>query len=268
MTHIWDAKTYIQFLDLRTRPARDLLAAIPNTFQPNIIYDLGSGPGNSTILLKNRWPNANITGVDSSSDMLDAAKKAYPNLHFVQEDITHFSPQVKADFLFANASLQWLNQHEILISRLLALLQDGGAFGIQMPNNFHAPTHQIIIHILQNNPDWQPFLNHLRYGTLIEPFYTASWYYHLFTTLKISALDIWETEYFQEMPHYEAIFDWIKGTALRPVFSILPPKDQKQFADLYIKALAKAYPLQHNNKILLPFRRIFIIGFKTHSAAL
>ena len=65
MQHNWDADTYSKFLNFRTRPACDLLFAIPDNVKPKIIYDLGCGPGNSTKLLQNRWPNATITGIDA-----------------------------------------------------------------------------------------------------------------------------------------------------------------------------------------------------------
>src|SRR5688572_4859901 len=113
----WNAKDYSQFLDLRTQPSRDLLAAIPDSFQPRTVYDLGCGPGNSTVLLKDRWPHANVIGMDSSSDMLHEAKHTYPDIEFEKGDIAGFSPKEKIDCLFANASLQWLDHHEVLIQK-------------------------------------------------------------------------------------------------------------------------------------------------------
>ncbi len=256
----WNAKIYSQFLDLRTRPARDLLSAIPDSFQPETVYDLGCGPGNSTILLKNRWPHAKIIGLDSSPDMLKEAKTLYPDIHFIQDDIAHFVPQKKIDCIFANASLQWLNEHETLIPKLLQCLNPDGMFGIQMPNNFHAPSHQIIIKILQGNTAWQPFLKSLHYGILTESFYKLPWYYDLLTNAGATSLQLWETEYFQEMSSYQEIFAWVKGTGLRPIFSTMDTKSQTEFSEKYISAISQAYPLQINNKILLSFRRVFMIG--------
>ena len=262
MTDSWNAKIYTQFLDLRTRPARDLLAAIPNDFQPKTVYDLGCGPGNSTILLKDRWPHAKVVGLDSSLNMLGAAKAAYPDIDFIQGDIAHFSPDEKIDCLFANASLQWLDDHQTLIPKLLQWLNSGGIFGIQMPNNFHCPSHQVIISVLQSHKAWQPFLKNLRYGMLAESLYKLPWYYDLLISAGASDLQIWETEYFQEMSDHEEIFNWIKGTALRPVLSAMDTDDQSKFASVYIKTIAKAYPIQKNNKILLPFQRIFMMGYR------
>ncbi|MGB6976394.1 MAG: methyltransferase domain-containing protein [Gammaproteobacteria bacterium] len=262
MTNFWNAKVYSQFLDLRTRPARDLLSVIPNSFQPKTVYDLGCGPGNSTILLKDRWPHAKIIGLDSSLDMLEQAKTSYPDIHFIEGDIAHFSPVEKIDCLLANASLQWLDQHEILIPKLLQFINPGGAFGIQMPNNFHVPTHQLTIKLLQSKVAWQPFLKNMRYGILTEPLYKPLWYYDLLTKSGANSLQLWETEYFHEMADYQEIFDWMKGTGLRPVFSTMDTENQAQFTSAYIKAIARAYPLQANNKILMPFNRIFMVGFK------
>lgn len=259
----WDAETYSQFIDLRTRPARDLLWAFPETFLPKTVYDLGCGPGNSTMLLKQRWPHAQIIGLDSSIDMLKKANKDYPSIKFIKADIAQFSPLEKIDCIFANASLQWLEPHEAVFPRLLQFIRPGGMFGIQMPNNFHSPTHQITIKLLQNNKTWQPFLKQLRYGTMTAPFYKATWYYDLLTQSKFSCIQLWETEYFQEMSNHQDIFDWVKGTGLRPILTAMDSKNQHQFANAYVAALVKEYPVQMNNKILLPYRRIFMVGAKT-----
>lgn len=262
MKNSWNAEIYSQFLDLRTRPARDLLAAISETFQPKTVYDLGCGPGNSTILLKNRWPHAKVIGLDSSLNMLETAKATYPEITFIQADIASFTPIEKMDCLFANASLQWLDNHETLIPKLLQSLKANGVLAIQMPNNFHAPTHQVTLQVLQNHPAWKPLLKKLRYGLLTEPFYHLPWYYDLLIKAGAKNVQLWETEYFQEMPNYQAIFEWMKGTALRPVLSAMDEPSAVQFAETYIEAISQAYPLQINHNVLLPFRRLFMVGYR------
>ena len=110
---------------------------------------------------------------------LEEARTTYPDINFIEGDIAHFSPKEKIDCLFANASLQWLDEHETLIPQLLQFINPGGMFGIQMPNNFHSPSHQVIISVLQSDVAWRPFLKNLRYGILTEPLYQLSWYYDL-----------------------------------------------------------------------------------------
>lgn len=259
----WNSKIYSQFLDLRTRPARDLLAGISETQEPKLIIDLGCGPGNSTVLLKARWPHARVVGMDSSSNMLEEAKSLYPDIEFELGDIDQFSrvnKSEKIDCLFANASLQWLDDHQHLIPRLISLLKKGGSVGIQMPNNFHSPTHQTAVDILSSHKRWVSLLANLRYGKLTEPLYTLTHYYDWLSEAGVKNLQIWETEYFQEMNTHEDIFDWIKSTGLSPVLAKMNAEDKALFEKLYIEAIVKAYPLQVNHKILLPFRRIFMTG--------
>ena len=75
--------------------------------------------GNSTVLLKNRWPKAVEKGIDNSGEMLAEARRKYPQITFREEDIQYFSVREKIDCLFANASLQWLPYHEQLFSSQL-----------------------------------------------------------------------------------------------------------------------------------------------------
>jgi trans-aconitate 2-methyltransferase len=261
MNDIWDAKIYSQFLELRTRPARDLLNAIPSSFQPKIVYDLGCGPGNSSILLKQRWNDAKIVGVDSSADMLDKARSIYPDIIFMQGDIAHFSPTEKIDCIFANASLQWLSDHETLFPKLLGLLNSGGVFAVQIPNNFHFPAHQISIKLLQRHQEWTLFLKELIYGELSAPRYHLPYYYDLLSTSSYP-LQLWETIYYQEMQNVGEIFDWIKGTGLRPLLASMDKKNVQLFSEEYMQEISKEYRVQRNNKVLLPFQRIFMISTK------
>ncbi len=260
MTDMWNAKTYSQFLDLRTKPAKDLLFAIPETVNPTLVYDLGCGPGNSTILLKERWPKAEIVGLDSSTDMLIEARAKYPNLDFIQADLSTFSPTKKLDCIFANASLQWVHHHELLIPKLLSFLNPGGILAIQIPNNWHHPSHQMTIELLEKNEAWKSLLKELRYGRLDHPFYDHRQYYNILSQNGASHIQLWETEYVQEMLNHQAIFNWVQGTGLRPVLTKLEHVDQIAFETAYVNAIQSAYPLQSNGKVLFPFRRFFMLA--------
>ena len=52
------------------------------------MLDIGCGPGNSTAVLRERYPHAKILGVDSSPDMIEAARKAYPDIDFQLCDVS------------------------------------------------------------------------------------------------------------------------------------------------------------------------------------
>jgi trans-aconitate 2-methyltransferase len=136
----WDPAQYGKFADERLRPACDLLARVPLE-APHVAYDLGCGTGNVTPLMVGRWPGAEMVGIDSSAAMLDKARRAHGGITWIEADIASWRASKPADLLFANASLQWLDDHAALFPRLVAQLNPGGVLAVQMPRNFEAPSH-------------------------------------------------------------------------------------------------------------------------------
>lgn len=126
------AKQYSTFEAERTRPVRDLVAAIP-TRDVRVAVDLGCGPGNSTEVLAERFPEARVTGMDSSDDMLVSARARLPGLSFELADIATWNPDQAFDVILANASLQWLPDHASLYPRLVSRLASGGSLAVQTP---------------------------------------------------------------------------------------------------------------------------------------
>ena len=109
----WQPELYVRFEAYRTRAARDLLAHIPLD-DVEYAVDLGCGPGNSTVLLAERWPKARIVGVDNSSSMLDRASRTYPQFKWTKAHLAQFQPDATPDLIFANASLQWAFYYDVL----------------------------------------------------------------------------------------------------------------------------------------------------------
>ena len=139
----WNPDRYLRFSDERLRPAVDLIARIPLS-RPIQIVDLGCGAGNVTRLLANRWPGAQITGLDSSAEMLERARLALPEARFGQAGVENWTPEEPLDLLFSNAALHWVGDHASLFPRLLDQLAPGGVLAVQMPGNFEAPSHRLI----------------------------------------------------------------------------------------------------------------------------
>ena len=102
--HDWNPDLYRRFEDERTRPAAELLARVPHE-APARVVDLGCGPGNSTELLARRWPGAEVSGLDTSPAMLEAASERLPGLVFSSGDVATWRPPVPVDVAFANAVL-------------------------------------------------------------------------------------------------------------------------------------------------------------------
>jgi trans-aconitate 2-methyltransferase len=253
--HAWDAGQYLRFADERTRPAHDLVGRI-ELAAPRRIVDLGCGPGNSTAVLRQRWPEAAITGLDSSAELLEAARRDDPGINFELGDIAPWAPNEPFDLVFSNAALQWVGEHERLLPRLMEAVAPGGALAVQMPRNHDFATHRLMRQVAAEGP-WRERLLGARDPSPVKP---PEFYYGLLAP-RSAGFTIWETNYIQTMDGVPAVIDWLQGTGLRPFLARLDPKEQRAFLDRYAALLAAAFPAQTDGKILLPYPRLFFIAY-------
>ena len=251
----WDPELYRQFEAERTRPASDLLARI-STAQPQHISDLGCGPGNSTQLLHQRFPLAQLVGIDNSVAMLASAQQRLPECAFLEADIRQWQPSEPQDLIYANASLQWLTDHQQLFPSLLSKLATHGILAVQMPDNQDEPSHRAMREVAENGP-WQQTL--LEAGAIRAKVLSANQYYDLLAP-KAERVDIWHTTYYHPMPSAQAIVDWLRATGLRPFLEPLSEAMRSDFLQDYLAIIDVAYPQQADGRRLLAFPRLFIVA--------
>ena len=253
----WSAEQYLKFEDERTRPARDLLAQIP-VADPRGVVDIGCGPGNSTELLVKRWPQAAVTGIDTSADMLRQARQRLPGCSFIEANIAHWVPPANTDVLFANAIFQWVPNHLRQLQRLLGALPPGGVLAVQMPDSLDEPVHGLIREVARLEPWREALAEHVRVrDDLPKP----GVYYDALGP-RCTRLEIWHTIYNHVLEDAAAIVEWVKGTGLRPFLDPLEPPERKQYLAEYSARVAASYPPQADSKVLLRFPRIFIVAVR------
>jgi len=250
----WSATQYTLFENERTRPVRDLLAAVPLGEAASAI-DLGCGPGNSTQLLAERFPGAHVTGLDSAADMLAAARARLPGIAFERADISRWDPPQRYDVILANASLQWVPDHDSLYPRLAGRLAPGGCLAVQTPDNAREPAHLLLEEVAADER-WAARLS----GAKRLERHDAQWYY---TLLKphCARVDVWRTTYYHALAGGSAaVVEWFKGSSLRPFLDLLDAGQQALFLERYTAAIAQAYPPLADGTVLLPFPRLFLVA--------
>jgi len=252
----WSARQYSVFEAERTRPVRDLLAAVSPSDVRRAV-DLGCGPGNSTEVLRERFPGAAISGVDSSADMIAAARTRLPDMQFDLSNIGTWDAPGLFDVILANAVLQWVPHHETLLPRLIVKLAPGGCLAVQMPDNLDEPAHRLMRETAANGP-WAEKLSgaaSARIGRLGPE--------HYYSVLKPHAarVDVWRTTYHHVLAGGpDDVVEWFKGSGLRPFLAPLDAAETAAFLAQYRAGIARAYPPTQDGSVLLPFPRMFIVA--------
>jgi trans-aconitate 2-methyltransferase len=251
---MWNPDVYLGFADQRGRPFFDLLSRV-GAEKPRRVVDLGCGPGNLTVTLAQRWPDAVIEALDSSPEMVQAAREHGVDAHV--GDVRTWTPKPDTDVVVSNATLQWVPEHLELLVRWAGQLASGSWIAMQVPGNFTAPSHEAVRTVARS----APFANILqdmpfRDGKVVDvPIDYAG-----ALTDAGCRVDAWETTYVHELTGEHPVLEWITGTALRPVIDRLSEEAWRQFRQQLIPLLDEAYPRRPDGKTFFPFRRIFTVA--------
>ncbi len=251
----WDPDRYRRFAAERLRPGLDLLARLEHP-QPGLVVDLGCGTGELTALLARRWPQAQVLGIDSSPQMLQAAK-GHPNIEWVEADLVAWTPPAPPDVVVCNAVLQWVDDHDLVLPQLVDLLAPQGVLALQMPRNFSAPSH-LAIRQVASEPPWRERLQPLLRPQPVAP----PEHYHRLLAPLCATVDIWETTYLHRLTGADPVLEWVRGTALRPLLDVLSPPEREELIHRLRGELAKRYPPESDGTTLFPFRRLFIVAVR------
>lgn len=254
----WNPDQYHRFRSQRQRPAEHLLAATLTALadrEPRRIVDLGCGGGFLATRLAAHWPDASVTGIDSSDDMLAGARAASASVTWLRADIATWRPESPVSAIVSNAALHWLGDHARLFPGLLAALEPGGVLAVQMPNNFAAPSHTLLADTLRDGP-WAGRLA----DRLGPPSVHPAAAYLDWLAPRAADVELWETEYLHRLTGDDPVLEWLRGTTLVPVLERLEPAEAETFQAGYGARLRAAYPRRPDGTTLFPFRRLFLVA--------
>jgi trans-aconitate 2-methyltransferase len=253
---MWDPAVYHRFGNERSRPFFDLVARV-DAERPRAVVDLGCGPGELTATLAARWPDARVTGLDSSPEMIEKARCLDTPVEFAVADLRDWRPAADTDVVVTNAALQWVPGHRDLIRRWADELPTGARFAMQVPGNFDAPSHRALRELARGEAYRDAIGEIVREAPVDDP----SGYAALLTGAG-AAVDAWETTYVHLLPETgddHPVLRWMEGTALRPVKAALDDTRWRDLRAALGARLAAEYPAQ-NGFVAFPFRRIFVVA--------
>lgn len=264
----WDPDSYLRFEQERTQPSYDLVSRIVG-LDPATVIDIGCGPGNSTRVLRERWPNAWIAGLDNSPEMIEKARQAYPQGAWILADAATWQggggcnhpegrtrPQ-RYDLVFSNAALQWVPDHERMLCSLFGLLEPRGALAVQVPANNHSPLYRAVARV-SRRVEWRDWTAGCEELLTYHP---AGFYYDQLTALSRQVY-VWQTTYYHVMADHGGMLDWYASTGMRCHLERLPgDAERKAFRAQVLEECRADYPQQRDGQILFPFRRLFFVAY-------
>jgi trans-aconitate 2-methyltransferase len=241
----WDPNQYHKFQAQRSAPFYDLLALVE--LRPHLkVVDLGCGTGELTRRLADALPDSDVTGLDSSPQMLEkAAAYEGPNLRFIQGDQAQVAGEW--DLIFSNAALHWTENHFELIPSLYQKLRSGGQIAVQVPSNHNHISHQVI----RATADEEPFRTILNGFQRYAPVLTIDQYAQILFDCGAEGIVVFEKVYAHILEDSDAVVEWISGTACVPYFERLG-EHKEEFIHVIRDRMRRELP---QSPVFYPFRR-------------
>lgn len=151
----WDAQEYCNNSYSQQQIALSYVQKL-EIKDPHSILDIGCGDGKITAYLAQKYPQAQVIGVDNSSDMINFARDKFstiPNLSFVCSDAAKISYVNQFDLIVSFFCLHWVTDQQSALKALAKAAK---------------PNADILL-LFSIDPD-QPLLKALRYAHSVEPF--------------------------------------------------------------------------------------------------
>ncbi|WP_216317720.1 methyltransferase domain-containing protein [Deinococcus aestuarii] len=253
----WNPEQYHRHREARSAPVRDLMAMIPALPYRDVV-DLGCGTGEHTRALAERFRDAQVLGLDSSTEMLaQADASGLPGLRFGRGDILDLAGDY--DLMFSNAALQWLPDHPALLARLWERLRPGGVLAVQVPANHDHDSHRLLTETA--NEFAAELGGFTRFGTAhgASPVLTPAQYAEVLDELGGVEIVALSRVYPVVLPGAEGLLDWTRGTALVPYLSRLGERDGERFVAAYLDRLRSRWP---GERVYYAFTRVLFTARK------
>lgn len=119
-----------------------ILSLIGKTINPSTILEIGCGTGSNLLKLSKTFPNAKLTGIDLSVDMLNVAKSKLgdnPNVILINEMFDHNSRLPKFDLVLCSYITSTVPDLTKMLELTAATLNEKGYFACV---DFHSSNYE------------------------------------------------------------------------------------------------------------------------------
>ncbi len=278
----WNPQLYGQFHSERSQPFYDLLALVDRPLArhgtaPVQAVDLGCGTGDLTralfdLLQQDADGQLRMLGLDNSPAMLEhSSAVACLGLEFHRatiESFAHAGPDghINQDtsggeqhwnLIFANAALQWVEDHELLFPALCARLAPQGQLAVQMPCNDRHPAYLLAAALAAEPSFALPLGGYVRH-TPVQP---PEWYASALYALGLARIQVHVKVYLHELADAGQVAQWVKGTLLNNYTSRLDEQTAQAYLAEYTRRLPQV--LGDRRPYLFTFNRLFIHGVRS-----
>lgn len=251
-TDAWDPAQYNRFADEREQPFWDLAALLRPVDAPTVA-DLGCGDGRLTAALHLHLGATRTHGVDSSTAMIDDADAhATHDVTFALGDISTWEVPGAYDVVFANASLQWVPDHQEVLARWIRSLAPGGQLAVQVPSNADQATHRLAAELgaeLLDDPPPDPVANNVlppeEYARLLDDLGCVEQHVRL-------------QVYVHHLARTSDAVEWVKGTMLTRFKEPLGPEGWNDFVDRFRERYVAE--IGDRSPYFFPFKRVLLWG--------
>jgi trans-aconitate 2-methyltransferase len=166
----WDPVAYDTISDMQLRWGQAVLDRL-ELRGDEVVLDAGCGTGKVTALLAERLPEGRVVGVDASRSMIEQARtRVPPDVELVVADLLELELDQPVDMVFSNATLHWIQDHELLFRRLHDALRPGGRLEVQFGGKGNVAALEDAVVRVSAMP---PFAEHLADFSLPWHFPTA-----------------------------------------------------------------------------------------------
>jgi trans-aconitate 2-methyltransferase len=252
----WNAADYHQSSAAQQQWAKELIAKLGLSGNERVL-DIGCGDGRVTAEIARNLPGGNVTGLDSSPEMIRFAcdhfpRSEYRNLSFVEADARALPFSGEFDVVFSNAALHWIPDHTLVLAGIAKSLRPEGKLLIQMGGKGNAGQALGAGDVVQKRPEWEQYF---RGFSFTFGFFSSAEYHQWLTESGFEPLRVELIPKDMTYPSRQDFAAWIRTTWL-PQQSRLPKNKRSGYIEAVMDEYLKKYPADADGTIHISMVRL------------